>query len=59
MVVIRGEKKREGETIGEVFSNRTRGIFNMAVSGRVDDIIIDCQDYLLVFLIHCFVPITW
>lgn len=44
MVVIRGEKKREGETIGEVFSNRTRGIFNMAVSGRVDDIIIDCQD---------------
>lgn len=55
VVMIRGEKKREGETVGEVFSNRTRGIFNM-VSGRVDDIIIGCQDYLLVFLIHCFVP---
>lgn len=59
MVVIRGEKKREGETVGEVFSNRTRGIFNMAVSGRVDDIIIGCQDYLLVFLIHCFALIVW
>lgn len=58
VVVIRGEKKREGETVGEVFSNRTRGIFNMAVSGRVDDIIIGCQDYLLVFLIRCFVLIV-